>query len=280
MQHKKQIVGIINSIKDRVTNSNRILGFGLLLMVIVYTSSCSSHKKAIKTDKPVAEKKKDLVDPQKKIIADKLAINRNEPQYFAAKLDIECADNYFVMRNFTANIRMHKDKAIWVSVSANLGLKIEVGKALITPDSITVIDKYNRTYYAKPFNYINSFLKYPLDFATLQQLLWGNSPSCSGVLSYETVGDLFKVKTETEYVWIDNKDYLLRNLLLNEPSSNKSLEVAYREFEPFESSYISTNRTFKFNIPQLYQFDIDFTKIDTDGPFEMPFEYAKYKKVD
>ena len=91
---------------------------------------------------------------------------------------------------------------------------------------------------------------------------------------------MFKVKTETEYVWIDNKDYLLRNLLLNEPSSNKSLEVAYREFEPFESSYISTNRTFKFNIPQLYQFDIDFTKIDTDGPFEMPFEYAKYKKVD
>lgn len=258
---------------------NRLLTYSfpvitILGLILLSSSSCSSHKKNIAT---VPAPKKDAT---LSMLADKLMINRNEPEFFSAKLDIESADNYFIMKNFSANLRMHKDEAIWVSVSANLGLKIEVGRAYITPDSIMVMDKYNRQYYSKPFSYINSFLKYPLDFTTLQQLLWGNPPACAGVQSYENIGELIKVKTDSEFLWLDKTDYLLRKILLNDAASKKSLEVDYDRFESLSGKPFSTSRLFKFILPEIYQFQVYLSKLDNSGPYEMPFDISRYKRVD
>ena len=62
-----------------------------------------------------------------------------------ADLRIDNNDNEVGM-----NIRMEKGKAIWVSVTAIAGL--EVARALITPDSIKILNKLESTYIKKPFN--------------------------------------------------------------------------------------------------------------------------------
>ncbi|HZX57769.1 MAG TPA: DUF4292 domain-containing protein, partial [Mucilaginibacter sp.] len=54
--------------------------------------------------------------------------------------------------NVTMNIRIAKGQKIWVSITAIAG--IEVARALITPDSILVINKLQGLYLKKPFSYI------------------------------------------------------------------------------------------------------------------------------
>jgi len=252
----------------------RLSAIMLSSIILLSSSSCSTHKKNIAILPPPKK------DATLTMLAEKLMINRNEPDFFSAKLDIESADNYFILKNFTAHLRMHKDEAIWVSVSANLGLKIEVGRAYITPDSIMVMDKYNRQYYTKPFSYINSFIKYPLDFPTLQQLLWGNSPACASLQSYESIGELLKVKTDSECLWLDKNDFMLRKILLKDTASKKSLEVDYDRFESLSGKPFSTSRLFKFVLPETYQFQVYLSKLDSEGPYEMPFDISKYNRVD
>jgi hypothetical protein len=73
----------------------------------------------------------------------------------------------------TLNIRINRDKKIWVSITYIIG--IEVARALITPDSILVINRIQGVYLKKPFNYINDYTNRQVNYSMLQALLLGNA---------------------------------------------------------------------------------------------------------
>lgn len=80
-------------------------------------------------------------------------------------------------QNVVVNLRIQSDSLIWMNATALLG--IEVARALITPDSIIVINRLKRTYYQKSFSDIAQWLGVPVDFHMLQNLLVGNPPFLS-----------------------------------------------------------------------------------------------------
>jgi|GEM_PF-1573783 len=84
-------------------------------------------------------------------------------------------------QNLVVNLRMQSDSLIWMNATALLG--IEVARALITPDSITLINRLKRTYYQKSFQEISAWLGVPVDFHILQNLLVGNPPFLSTAIS-------------------------------------------------------------------------------------------------
>ena len=51
---------------------------------------------------------------------------------------------------FTGSLRMRRDSTVWLSVSALMGM--EGIRALITQDSVFVINRMNQTYFAEPFS--------------------------------------------------------------------------------------------------------------------------------
>jgi hypothetical protein len=73
----------------------------------------------------------------------------------------------------TLNIRIQKNKQIWVSITAVLG--VEVARALITPDSIKVMNRLETTYLKKPFSYIYAYTSKHLNYKTLESLIIGNA---------------------------------------------------------------------------------------------------------
>ena len=83
------------------------------------------------------------------------------------KLDIDGNSN-----DVTLNIRIKRDQKIWVSVTAIAG--IEVARALITPDSILVINRLQSVYLKKPFSYINTLAGKQVNYRTVESLLIGN----------------------------------------------------------------------------------------------------------
>ena len=73
----------------------------------------------------------------------------------------------------TLNIRIKRDEKIWVSVTAIAG--IEVARAVITPDSLLVINRLQSLYLKKPFSYINKFAGDQVNYKTIESLIIGNA---------------------------------------------------------------------------------------------------------
>jgi len=85
-----------------------------------------------------------------------------------AKLDINGDSN-----DVTLNIRIKSDQKIWISITAIAG--IEVARALITPDSILLINRLESSYIKQPFSYVNKFAGSQANYKTLESLMIGNA---------------------------------------------------------------------------------------------------------
>ncbi len=85
-----------------------------------------------------------------------------------AKISIDGNNN-----DVTLNIRIKKNQQIWVSITALLG--IEGARALITADSIKIINRLEGTYLKKPFSYIYKYAGNQVSYQTLEALIIGNA---------------------------------------------------------------------------------------------------------
>ena len=74
----------------------------------------------------------------------------------------------------TLNIRIKKDETIWFSVTA-LGGAIEAARGMITPDSILLMNRLQKTVVRKPFSYVHSYTNAQVNFGWLQAILTGNN---------------------------------------------------------------------------------------------------------
>ncbi len=74
--------------------------------------------------------------------------------------------------HLTANIRIKKDSVIWLSITPGMG--IEVLRAIVTPDSVKVINRLDNTYDAYSISYIKQTIGIDMDYYNLQNLLVGD----------------------------------------------------------------------------------------------------------
>lgn len=94
-------------------------------------------------------------------------------------LTINDRDNHEV----SIQLRMQKDQSVWVSVTAFLGM--EVGRVLLTPDSIWVINRLDGEVLVRPYEAVGDLIGRALPFAELQQLLVGNVPDSTRAAEME-----------------------------------------------------------------------------------------------
>ncbi len=74
-------------------------------------------------------------------------------------------------KSATINVRVRRDSAIWISAGL---LGFEGVRALLTPDSVRVINRLDKTYFAGGYDYLTKLLNVPVSFAQAQALLLGN----------------------------------------------------------------------------------------------------------
>lgn len=72
-------------------------------------------------------------------------------------------------QGYTVNLRIEKDKTIWIS--ATLGL----ARAMITPDEVSFYDKINNQYFKGDYTLLSNLLGVELNFKKVQSLLLGES---------------------------------------------------------------------------------------------------------
>lgn len=177
--------------------------------------------------------------------------------------------------NVTMNVRIEKGKRIWVSVTAIVG--IEVARALITPDSILVINKLQNLYVQQPFSYIYKYASDKLDYSSVEALMIGNAIP-------QLLNEKAELKTDTADTEIKGTlDNLVYNVIVGADLKVKETNLS----NPYEPQELHVNNSAPMAVGDRTlpsQIDINsvvgnkkakislhYVKVDFDKPLEYPF---------
>ena len=195
-----------------------------------------------------------------------------------AQLDINGQQN-----NVSVNIRMLKDKKIWMSITAIAG--IEIARVLVTPDSLVVINRLQGLVLQQPFRYIHQYANREVNFKMLQDLLSGNT------INEFLVEDVALTSQNGQWLLKGQKNSLgfqiLFNTLLKAAETNLNDVKTAQALKVVYGKYISVNDTLYPTGMQLQSIsgrkkiniDFDFSKIESNVELDFSFTVPKRFKV-
>jgi hypothetical protein len=234
---------------------------------------------------PARRAQKDNLKPKsEKFLMKRLLSNQVSADWLGTKAKVSYRDEY-MRESFTAYIRMKKDSAIWMSFKK---FSFEGARALITPDSIFVIDRINNQYLAKPFSYAQQEYHLPVGFAGLQAMLLGNPVffSSKSEVSVDSTRYLLSQKSDNLVAkyWIDGVKFLLQEFYVDDFRNKRELTYMASDYQQLpDKQKFSYFRRFNLNSKDLgtLQVDIDFSKVEIDVPQKMSFSVSsRYERVD
>lgn len=206
-------------------------------------------------------------------------------QTFSAKIkvDFEGSDGK-KGQNVNAFVRLKKDSIIWVNISAILG--IDAFRVMVTPDSVKVINKLNKTVQLRSVEYLQEVTKIPMKFADLQNLLIGNPIFLdSNINSYKrdeksislmSIGTLFK-----HLLTVNKDDYTLQHSKLDDVDAirARTAYISYSDYQVKNGVRFSTHR--KITVSEKSKLDIEMEfkqfefNVDLNFPFNIPKNYKQ-----
>ena len=284
-----------------VINSRKNSCFRYLLLSIVLCSfiylfdGCRSAKKIqtaiskkdtsglVKTVDSTVDLKADSIRFIRQLYS-KILGNRIDFTTFSAKVKVNYEGSDGKDYDFNAFIRIQKDRVIWVLINASLG--IEAFRVMITPDSVKVLSRLEKTVQLRSASYLREVVHLPIDFNTLQDLLVGNPVYIDSSIAYYnkygdnisflSLGELFR-----NYVTVRDGNYTVLHSKLDATDRMRSLscDITYGDYEKRDSFYFSTYR--KISIAEKSKLDIElgFKQYGFNDPLSFPFSIPKnYKR--
>jgi len=244
--------------------------------MVIFTSACSSGKKTGATE--IKEKTPEFLFRQ-------MIAGQVNADWMEAKAKVDFDDGYLSM-GATANIRLRKDSVILIAVKK---LGFEVGRAMITPDSVFVLDRLNNEAVVKDIAYLADLYNIPADFQLLQSLLLGNP------LFFMTRG--FQVETEAQayhlygeqdgmesHYWLTGQELNLQRMHFHDLRSRRQIQMRFEDYsqndEDQKFSYlrnleVDSRETGKVAV------GIRFSQVEFNVPKNIRFEIPdRYTRVD
>lgn len=195
-----------------------------------------------------------------------------------ANLEIEGEEN-----NVTMSIRMVKDKTIWISVTAVAGL--EIARALITPDSLKILNRVENTYTQKPFSYVYEFANKQLNFNSLQSIFVGNAmPEFLNDKSLVTMSDKSAVLSGTLgsliYSLSVNDKLRISETSLKDDDEKQSFQVVYKDFTVISGQAIPQSVNLKSTAEDKnVAIDLKYNRVNVNVSVDLPFNVPQRFKV-
>lgn len=218
-----------------------------MLVSMLFFYSCSSSKK-FKSSFPVVDSimndsgfmDSSLLDSARNELQN-LKDKRIDFQTFSARLKVNYADVNGSQPEGNVVLRLYKDSAIWISLSGSI-LNLELYRILITPDSVTILNKLDKTVERLAFQYMEEMAHMPLNFSSLQDLLVGNpiylgdsiigfQPSAKHIL-IATEGSMFKnilaLAPGTKFLQTSS-------LTENDPMTKRTINLFYGDYQNLDT---------------------------------------------
>ena len=258
-----------------------------LISLLVLTSSCRT-KKTI-TEAPINNStiivETGISSPDSLSRAMKMA---DAPiLWFGAKVSVD-SDINNQTNSFSANLRIKKDSAIWISISPALG--IEVARALVTPDSLKFINRINGTYFKGDYKYLNELLQIEVNFKMIQAILLGN------VYLHYSIEQYIRDRENTELVLSTLKKRRIRRdidveipqILTQEiwfsSIQNKIVRMEMQDYRPvrkFTVNYLQFENVDELSMPnkliitaqadKQVKIDLEYSRMTINKELNLPF---------
>jgi len=271
----------------RLINRNKMQKLVIyILLLSIFFASCSRKKNV----EVVEVAKQTEVDSVYKLMNS----NEFDAEWFSAKFKgtyHRPDDNQM----FNGQIRIRKDSLIWVSITAVMG--IEVFRVQIMPDSLTFINRLEKTYITSSTDYLRKRVGVDVDFEMLESVILGND-----FPYYQT--DVFKLSNRGENYLLStfsrrkikkqNNDVvkgsriLMQNILIdkNTYKINKQtvkvvgddrtkLRIYYDNFEMVEGQLFPHKIIIKYKEDNKTFIEFNFSNIEINNKLRFPFKISK-----
>ena len=204
---------------------------------------------------------------------------------FNARIKVEYQDSKGKQPDIIAVVRVIKDSAIWVSLSASL-LNIEVYRMLITRDSVILMNTRSKEVQYRSLDYLQDLTEIPFDYATLQDLLIGNPIFNQGkVLSFKkseshvlvlTVGEYFK-----HLLTLSADNFLLLHSKLDdvEIARNRTADITYDDYVNQTGFPFSTYREITVSEKNKLDIRLNFKTYEFNKDLSVSFRVPKNYRV-
>jgi outer membrane biogenesis lipoprotein LolB len=267
----------------------------IILVVLIASGlmvSCRSTRK-IQTAIAARDSVQAIVTPSKTPAEDSAAIVRQTVEKmqagiinfttFSAKINVDYQGTDGKKYDVNANLRMYKDSAIWISITAILG--IEGLRAYITRDSVKLLNKQDKVYTARSVAYLQEVTALPLDLQSLQDILMGNPVFLdSNIISYSKSGNTISLLSNGE--WFKNLLTLnetgrIENSKLDDADVNRSrtCNLSYTDYENKKGVVFSTKRRITVAEKSNLDIKLDIKNYDFNETLSFPFTIPKnYKR--
>jgi hypothetical protein len=230
-----------------------------LFFIFIFFISCGSKKEI-----PVAYNELENISESrlfKNITLNQLEYNTMYSKKMNVILDIRGN-----IKSFKATMRVYKDNFIWLSMKASLG--IEVGRILLTPDSVRFINLHDKTYFISDYSYFGERYGINITFNDIQKIL---SNHFFNFDVYSLQG-----KPSKKYK-LDRKDRYYLLYTLEESSIDKQLKKLYKKkLKNKEFSLILQ----KVKIDPLFFRPSSISIEDLDEKIEFEVSYGDFKIFD
>lgn len=202
---------------------------------------------------------------------------------FNGKIKVDYTDKSGKTQGATAFVRMQKDSLMWISLTGTLG--VEGFRALISPDSVWVLDKLEKTITRRSIASLQELTGLPLDFVSLQDLLIGNPVYFSGsIVSYENNGDLVTALSIGEYfkhlLTLDTISNTITQSKIDdvEASRNRTCFVQYADYQAAQGRNFSAKREVTVTEKTSLNIKLEYKAFVFDEQQTFPFSIPKSYK--
>ena len=267
----------------------------VLLLLGISVVGCRSAKKittAIAKKDTLGVKKvdsADLVDLKAdsmryiKKLYDHLESNLIDCNTFSAKMKVHYEGSDGKDYEFNAFLRLQKDKMIWVSINALLG--IEAFRAIITPDSVKVLNKLDKLYQLRSVSYLQEVSHLPFDFKTLQALILGNPIYLDSTIAFyrkdeQGISLLSEGKLFRNYITLDKEDLRIRHSKLDDVDRlrARSCDLTYGDYEKKDNVPFSTYRKIAVAEKARLDIELNFKQYSFNEVLNFPFSIPRNYK--
>ena len=250
----------------------------LAFTLVVIISSCGGLKKGI-------TKKEDISEDNPMPLIERLAAKELAADWLNANARISYKGKDMSVSG-SANIRMKKDSLIWIRVKK---LGFEVARAMITTDSVYILDRLNNEYAIYGLDYLEDSYNLPGNFQMVQNLFLGQpyflEPRAVN-LSIEDKTYLLSEETpnfQVDYTVIP-EDLRLEALQFASKDGKDEVKAAFSEFGALDNQQLfSYFRELDMTSPSLGETNITikFSQIELDQPKDTGFRIpSKYTRMD
>jgi hypothetical protein len=215
-----------------------------------------------------------------------IAIEEIDFEYLHGKARLNYKDEK-KERDVKANIRIHKDSVIWMTLSY---IGVQGGRVLINKDSVTIMSTVDKEYYVFNYDELSKRFSFKIDYNVIQSAMLGNlikSMNPSDEIQETPSYNLLDQQQGTVAIknYINKTTKKLEKLELTESLTQNSLRIEYSNFQPVNNkSYpytgvvnlfyrttagiINNTITFEYNKVEVGDKELKF-------PFNIPRRYER-----